>query len=308
MSAWYCWVRVNELIGWVLDMDKTPEPARDVRLLGALLRLDPPRPHATLPEDRVQALVRDLDDVLATRKLSSSSAASLRGRLGWARSFLFGRYGAAALAPLRARQYDPRGQVKLTTSLEAALCWFRATLEDRPVREMLVHIESQKLVVTISDGEGTGSVAVGIWMPREKRFRPEITRADVPETWLQEWSRGGSRSTAIMEIEGVGPLLALSTWPSLLENGLWVHFLDNESAMFSLIRGSSRADSLNRIVHLTWDLCRQRRLYPWWDRVATKDNPVDQASRRNMADLYDQRWLRVPPRLPDLWATDLPRE
>ena len=154
--------------------------------------------------------------------------------------------------------------------------------------------------MTISDDEGTGSVAVALWMPRETQFKPLLTRVDLPGAWLRTWSNDYERSTTIMEVEAVGPLLALSMWPEILRDALWLHFVDNESAKFSLIRGSSRACHLNRIVHETWHECQKRKLYPWFERVSTKDNPVDQASRKNMNDLYSQRWRIVPPKLPDL--------
>ena len=109
----------------------------------------------------------------------------------------------------------------------------------------------------------------------------------------------------INEVEALGPLLALATWPGHLRNALWIHFLDNEGAKFSLIRGSSRAVDTNDIVHATWTACRQRHLYPWWERVTSKDNPVDRASRGDLRDLYRQGWHVVPARLPDIWAAAL---
>ena len=299
LSAWFCWVWLNKLIGWVLDMDKTPFPALEVRLLGALLCLQIPRPFASLPADKVSSLISDIDGVLAKRFLSGASAASLRGRLGWARTCLFGRYGSAALAPLRDRQYFDQG-VGITPAIEAALQFFRRLLADQPQREMPLSHDFRNFVVTVSDGEGSGSVAVGIWLPRVSHFQPQVTRVDVPDEWHHVWGRGGARSNVIQEIEGIGPLLALATWPEILQDSLWVHFLDNESAKFSLIRGSSRATSMNQIVHRTWEICRSRRLYPWWERVCTKDNPIDQASRRNLTDLYKQHWRVVPPTLPEL--------
>ena len=82
---------------------------------------------------------------------------------------------------------------------------------------------------------------------------------------------------------------------------VWIHFVDNESAKNSLIEGSSRAVHTNEIVHATWEECRSRCVYPWRERVASADNPVDKASRGNLADLYEQWWVVVDPVLPDIW-------
>ena len=142
--------------------------------------------------------------------MTSSQAASLRGRLSWARSFLFGRYGSAALVPLRIRQYDEVGTTKMSNAMESALVWFRQLLGDMPQREMLFNVSGKRLVVTVSDGEGSGSVAVGIWLPREK-FQPRLAHVDIPSAWLERWSDYKSRKNVIMEIEGVRPLIALTT-------------------------------------------------------------------------------------------------
>ena len=162
---------------------------------------------------------------------------------------------------------------------------------------MLFNVDDKRLVVTVSDGEGSGSVAVRIWMPREQ-FQPRICRIDVPAAWLEEWSDRNSRKNLIMEIEGVGPIIALTTWPDLLRDVLWIHFVDNESSKFALIKGNSKANSLNKIVHATWTECWKRRIFPWWERVATKDNPVDKASRGDLSDYYNEGWQIVPAQLP----------
>ena len=86
-SAWFCWVRVNNLIGWRLDMDKSPHPSSDWRLLGGLLQVGRPNPVAKLPDDKVQLLLQDIDWHLESGRMSPTDAGSMRGRLGWARSY-----------------------------------------------------------------------------------------------------------------------------------------------------------------------------------------------------------------------------
>ena len=105
----------------------------------------------------------------------------------------------------------------------------------------------------------------------------------------------------------MGPLLALATRPTLLRRCVWIHVIDNESAKDSLIKGSSRAVHTNEIVHVTWEQCRSRCIYPWWERVASTDKPVDKASRGDLTDLYEQRWVVVDPVLLDIWRRDSDR-
>ena len=41
----------------------------------------------------------------------------------------------------------------------------------------------------------------------------------------------------IQEIEGIGPLIALTTWTAILRESLWLHFIDNTGALTCLIKG-----------------------------------------------------------------------
>ena len=154
----------------------------------------------------------------------------------------------AALRPFQERQ-ETGSYLKFNKSLDAALDFWIFTLNTDLGRPMPLNVDHLPLHVTISDGEGSGSVGVGWWRPRDTAHRPRITRIDVPEAWRSHW-KSLHKNVDINEVEAVGPMLALATWPDIRQ-GLWIHFVDNESAKFSLIRGSSSATSLNRIVHVT---------------------------------------------------------
>ena len=144
------------------------------------------------------------------------------------------------------------------------------------------------LVVTVSDGEGTGNVAVAMWETSAPEERPRITATKVPERLLSKWALHASNTIA--SIEGIGPLLALATWPQL-DKKLWIHFIDNTDAMNALIKGHSVNADLNQVMHATWSEARLRRLHLWLEYVNTLDNPVDKASRGCFEDLYNQRWV-----------------
>ena len=95
----------NEAIGLRMAPDKCSRPRSELTLLGAMITLADHYVEATPPARKAKDLVRDLRHVLQRGNLSPAQAAKLRGRLGWARSLLFGRFGRAHLAPFSARQY-----------------------------------------------------------------------------------------------------------------------------------------------------------------------------------------------------------
>ena len=64
------------------------------------------------------------------------------------------------------------------------------------------------------------------------------------------WSRASTtgRDYDIFEIEAVGPALILWNWLSRFpSNCLWIHFIDSEGALASLVKGSSAVLSGERI-------------------------------------------------------------
>ena len=105
------------------------------------------------------------------------------------------------------------------------------------------------------------------------------------------WSACSSLAPAndIYEIEAIGPLVVLATWPHLLQGCLWVHFLVNSAAQAAYVKGSSSVHSGDLLVGKAWEMVARRRLFPWFVRVDTKSNPVDGLSRGRM----ESPWLRV---------------
>ena len=84
----------------------------------------------------------------------------------------------------------------------------------------------------------------------------------------------------IFELEAVAPLLILSHWgESHMRHSVWTHYIDNDGALAALISGSSSVLSGDAIVGETWRLCEQYQVAPWYERVASKSNPLDGLSR-----------------------------
>ena len=281
--AWALWLELHALVGWRLDLGKSPPPTYTFRLLGGDLHVGEQEPYGVLPVDKADKIVETIDNCIHSGRLTPAQASSIRGKFQWARTFTWGRWGAAVVAPLAERQHSKH--TVLTPALVSALNAAKAVLRDLGGKPMPANLHDPQLHVTVSDGEGTGSVAVGWWQPRNPAWQPRLVQAEIPETWREGWA-----AQAITQIEACGPLLAFRTWKGL-RNGLWLHFVDNEGAKFALIRGSASVLSLSQITHTIWCEARSRRLYVWVDRVASSDNPVDGASRRDLRDLHGAGWI-----------------
>ena len=114
-------------------------------------------------------------------------------------------------------------------------------------------LHSHRRVVSYSDGEGAdGCVGVAIWV--EGAALAEAGYIAVPEQVRKRWAaqRGQDSRHDIFEIEAVGPLILLSNFAELLRGSLWLHFIDNDAALSSLVNGFSSVMQGEEIVGATW--------------------------------------------------------
>ena len=101
----------------------------------------------------------------------------------------------------------------------------------------------------------------------------------------------------IIEIEAVAPLLILHNWPELLREALWIHFIDNNSALGSLVKGSSSVLQQDLVIGRTWTLAASIGALPWFDRVDTHSNPVDGLSRGDFRGVWNWQDIEFPTEL-----------
>ena len=110
LSGYHCWRSFALACGWDVPDEKGPSPQRFLRTLGAMtdLRRFPDGP-ITLEStaERVESTIADLEGMLRSRRLTLGFAGKLYGRMQWASSTIFGRFGRAMLRALSRRQHEP---------------------------------------------------------------------------------------------------------------------------------------------------------------------------------------------------------
>ena len=235
-QAWTLIKRFYGLLGPKLATpggDKYPLPSQVYRLLGTKVDLiASPREIQVLPS-RIVSICCELNQILSSKKLGKGHAAEIFGKLSFSAGQLFGRFGRMHLAPFKLRQYGKNGCSHLTAEIERAIAFWLYVLPRGPFRAVLPH-SGTPFVITMSDGEGTGSVAAAIWSPLAPGgvHQPRWFQLDLPPAALLAWSDGKELEPQrhINKIEAIVPAICLCTWSHLIRGSLWLHFIDNDGA------------------------------------------------------------------------------
>ena len=298
-SGYWGWRHFAAFCGWDIPDKKSPPPLPTLRVLGAWCKLSPlPRSPAVLEilPERAQQLRAEVLQVLRDGRLLPGYAARLVGKLGFASTQLFGKYGRAKLRPFVRRQYES-SMFGLNPQLRSALQWWAECLLHQFPREIPFRIADENVVVTYSDGEGS-MAGIGVIIFSARLSGPEAGMLKVPPElrlrWRQQEERDLLLGRDIFEVEAVGPLILLENWQHCFRHSLWLHFIDNQGALQALVKGSSSIAAGDEIIGLTWSKAAAAKAVPWFERVESKANPSDGLSRGQAHGPWILRQLRFP--------------
>ena len=296
-SAYCCWRIFAALGGWDIPDAKSPPPAEFFRVLGAMvdLRQFPDKPMLLRAAvDRVAALMDLLNGILSSASLSSALAGKVYGKLMFMSSQFYGRLGRALLRPFSRRQHET-GRFALNPQLRYALQFWIQNMETLRPREIPTDFSEMPYYVSYSDGEGeTAGIGIALWFPDGTSVAGYL---QIPEEVRLLWSRRSSSDPEhydIYEIEALGPALILANWSHLMRPGLWVHYIDNDAALATLVKGSSSVMSGECISAYTHSMVAASGLWPWFDRVDSAANPVDKLSRGEMSGPWNLLPISFP--------------
>ena len=160
--------------------------------------------------------------------------------------------------------------------------------------------------VSYSDGEGADAgVGIALWVPGSRAIAGFLEVPDAVRTIWQRGPRVQDDERDIYEVEAVGPLLVLHNWGHLLDGLLWLHFVDNEAALATLVKGSSSVMSGEVITAFTHTLIARHSCWPWFGRCDTHSNPVDKLSRKDSSGDWDLVPITFPANLAALLSAYL---
>eukprot|EP00438_Fugacium_kawagutii_P011446 Skav223456 [mRNA] locus=scaffold184:128814:130232:- [translate_table: standard] len=226
---------------------------------------------------RVQDLVSQLNEVIESRDLPRHAALRLRGRLGFADGFLHGRLGALVLKRLIDHAY---GHTPLVDDDMAILLSHMRDrlLQSRPKKVDSTAAEEWVIFTDASYDPETKTGGLGaILVAPDGSFKAWFSKAMSTDECLILGS--DLKHTIIYELELLATCVALEVWSPSLSSAYPIHYGDNDSVRYALIRGTGVgivAETLMR-RHLEVETVYNSNV--WFARVPTEANIADLPSR-----------------------------
>ena len=307
-----CVLQTASVLGIVFDPKKTQLPSQNTEILGVIFDTSHLRDeqviHVRPKPSRVINLTTAIDDSLTRDLLNSAMAASIVGKFGFLCSTMFGKVGRCASLGVRARQYSLDADLRINPSLKTSLLLMKEFLNSSPPRKVALgkSLPPVILYTDASDVPGRSPrFGVGGVLVNQSSSVPKISHFcfPVPEQWVARWI---PKETYMGQLEILAGPIALRTWADSLRETRCLHFVDNDSASASLVKGySPRSDSCE-LVGIYWLQAAQIPVDIYIDRVESKSNLSDEPSRFSDTLLLSLGSTPVTPIIPPELHTESP--
>ena len=261
--------------------------------------------------DRKEDLSGEIRSILDNNVLDPGTAGKLKGKLMFGASQLWGKVGRAFLRVLSERQYMkfPIGpKFGLDKPLRLALSQWLKLVNEGPPRTIDRQVQKKSDCVIFTDGftpdprtpaherlpDRVGAVLFDRRLSRPIQFTSVVPQS-VSKLWLP-------RSTQIIPIEMLAPILALKTFADRLCGADVIILIDSEVVEAALVKGYSSKEDVCSLISIFWDLALELKCKVFLDRVSTDANPADWPSRNDLARGEAAGWVTVDARWPVLLA------
>lgn len=226
---------------------------------------------------RIEDLQRQISEAIRKGSLTRHETLVLRGRLGFANSFLHGRLGSLLLKQLVEHAYGSTSE--LDSSLKFSLNLMAKRLSDGRPRQIGSRlICTHYLYTDASFEQSTATGGLGGVLIDDKGFCISWFGLQLDQS-VCNLLNPDNKETIIYELELAATVLATSLWLSELSSGVHVAFGDNDSVRYTLIRGTAVGQVATNLLELHIQNEAHANLCSWYARVPTESNISDFPSR-----------------------------
>ena len=280
----FCLRETFNLLGFVLDPDKSQVPGEISHVLGVVFNTQSLRNQSILLVEpkatRRQNIIHIIDGILKENSLSPTSAASLIGKFGFLCSTLYGKIGRCCTNAIRARQYSASSDTSLNPSILVSLKLMRCFTKMAKARQLSLKATSPPFIL-YTDASDVPERSEARWVVGAVLVNPHSTTPlhtfwKVPEEMINKWL---PKQSYMGQLELLAAPVALATWSQYLQGERIIHFVDNDSASACLVKGYSPLVDSCALVGEYWLLACRFSIDPYIERVESKSNLSDGASR-----------------------------
>jgi hypothetical protein len=249
-------------------------------------------------EECVRSIKETADKMLQSRRCTPAAASKLRGKSGWASTHLFAKIGRVGLSALKTRQYYEGTSHKITQQLKEALA-FLTQLHRVPPRFHDLRRDRGPPLVIYSDAswpsrrDGSKEIVIPrigwvIFDPLDPG-PPRGFSMRVEDSVLKHLI---VREQQILAVEAFAAAAAPWASPEIFRGRDSIWFVDNSSAVSTLIRGSAKPEDIDNISAM---VTLQNSILDhgvWFEWIDSDSNPSDGLSRLGLEDPWtlEQGW------------------
>lgn len=276
-------------LGWELSSDAEKDRPFDSSFSALGVRFDlgacgDGRLLVSNTEGRRGELTSCISDILESQRLTVVEATSLRSRLLFAESQIFGRMAKQSLKVIGGVGLGLSDMSPLSPEVVQSLEWIRDRVLKAPPRE--INIMGRDTYHIFLDGACTpkdnsvawsGTSIGGVLCVNSGnilRFFGEV----LPDSITSRWSEG-IREQLVYEAEVLPYSVALSLWQDYIRDSCLFVYIDNEASRFSWIAGTADRSLVQKMIHRALCLEADISTYPYFNRVPSHSNLADDPSR-----------------------------
>jgi hypothetical protein len=290
---------IFQLLGWKIssDAEKCFDFAASFAALGVFFHLDRTVigcSEISNKSTRVQQVTQEIQDILSCGSITSKQAESLRGKLQFMETAMFGRASRAIYSVFHRATCSPR--LALAHQDSRDLRWLINWLGKlKPRRISPDNVREKVLLFTDGACEPCTKSAdsLGIAVSCGGVLVDPITNevrafgGVVPPELVQLWASDGRRQL-VTESELLPHVIARRLWSKQLANRRVLSFVDSEPAKFSLVRGGSNSIFCGAIVRMVVNWDAEFTPWNWYSRIPSYSNPADKPSRLDWQSFLEE--------------------
>ena len=213
--------------------------------------------------------------MISEKFISGATARGLRGRMVFADAQLFGRTGKRCVQVLS--RYSQRGKSHLSDDdcfflslfVEILMNGKPRTIQKVATQQVLIFTDAWYEKEARSRRGGVGGVLIDLAVARWEFFSIELT-----DDMLFQLGEA-HRAQLILEAETLAAVLSFMLWSEVFSGRLGHLFIDNEGTKFSLLRGVSENECVNKLAQIFAKHEMQSAALIWISRVASHTNIAD---------------------------------